>query len=259
MSPLKEVKKLNLEVTGAKILFEIPILGGITITETVVNMWIIMAVIVGLCLFLTHGMKVHARTKRQIIAEFIVKKVNGMVRENMGDKFAQSNYPPLIASIMALSAFCSLSSLVGMYAPTSDLSTLLGWALMVFVLITYNKVRANGVLGYFKGYTEPIPVLTPFNIISEIATPISMAFRHFGNIASGSVITALVYAALAALSHAVFSLIPGAVGEVLSQIPLLQIGIPAVLSIYFDLFSSCLQAFIFCMLTMMYIGSAAEA
>ena len=242
---------MNVEVHGAKVLLDIPELGGAVLTETIVNMWIVMAVIVGLCIFLTRGMQVHARTKRQIVAEFIVQKVNGMVKENMGQKF--QGYGPFIAAIMSLSALCSLSSMIGMYAPTSDLSVLLGWALLVFVLITYTKIRTNGVLGYLKGYTEPIPILTPFNIISEIATPISMAFRHFGNIASGTVITTLVYAALAALSSAVFQWLPGA----LSQIPILQVGSPAVLSIYFDLFSSCLQAFIFCMLTMMYIGAAA--
>ena len=242
---------MNVEVHGAKVLLDIPELCGAVLTETIVNMWIVMAVIVGLCIFLTRGMQVHARTKRQIVAEFIVQKVNGMVKENMGQKF--QGYGPFIAAIMSLSALCSLSSMIGMYAPTSDLSVLLGWALLVFVLITYTKIRTNGVLGYLKGYTEPIPILTPFNIISEIATPISMAFRHFGNIASGTVITTLVYAALAALSSAVFQWLPGA----LSQIPILQVGIPAVLSIYFDLFSSCLQAFIFCMLTMMYIGAAA--
>ena len=242
---------MNVEVHGARVLIDIPELGGAVLTETIVNMWIVMAVIVGLCIFLTRGMQVHARTKRQIVAEFLVQKVNGMVKENMGAKF--QGYGPFIAAIMSLSALCSLSSMVGMYAPTSDLSVLLGWALLVFVLITYTKIRTNGVLGYLKGYTEPIPVLTPFNIISEIATPISMAFRHFGNIASGTVITTLVYAALAALSSAVFKWLPGA----LSQIPFLQVGLPAILSIYFDLFSSCLQAFIFCMLTMMYIGAAA--
>ena len=246
---------MNLDVHGARIIFD---KGGVVITETVVNTWIIMAVIVGLCLFLTHGMQVHCRTKRQIIAEFIVKKVNSMVGENMGERFLRVGYAPLIASIMGLSALCSLSSMIGMYAPTSDLSTLLGWSLMVFVLITWNKFRVGGPLGYIKGYFEPIPVLLPFNIISEFATPLSMAFRHFGNIASGSVITGLIYAALAAASHALFSLLPGAVGQVLGNIPLLQVGIPAIFSIYFDLFSSCLQAFIFCMLTMMYISSAAE-
>ena len=246
---------MNLDVHGAKIIYQN---GGFILTETVVNTWIIMAVIVGLCLFLTHGMQVHCRTKRQIIAEFIVKKVNAMVGENMGERFLRVGYAPLIASIMGLSALCSLSSMIGMYAPTSDLSTLLGWSLMVFVLITYNKFRAGGPVGYIKGYFEPIPVLLPFNIISEFATPLSMAFRHFGNIASGTVIMGLLRWALGNLSFLIFSKLPGVLGQIFGQIPLLQVGIPAIFSIYFDLFSSCLQAFIFCMLTMMYIGSAAE-
>ena len=253
---------MNLDVHGARILFEIPVeipyLGHIIITETVVNTWIVMAVIVGIILFLTSGMQVHCRTRRQVVAEWIVQKVNGMVGENMGEHFLQVGYAPLIAAIMALSALCSLSSMIGMYAPTSDLSTLLGWALLVFVLITYNKFKFGGPLGYLKGYFEPIPVLFPFNVISEIATPLSMAFRHFGNIASGTVITGLIYAALAGASNALFSLLPGALGAMPQHIPLLQVGIPAIFSIYFDLFSSCLQAFIFCMLTMMYIGSTAD-
>ena len=227
-------------VTGAKVLFEIPVLGGIAITETVVNTWIVMAVIVGLCLFLTSGLQVHCHTKRQVVAEFIVKKVNGMVGENMGEHFLQVGYAPLIASVMALSALGSLSGMVGLYAPTSDLNTLLAWSLVVFVLITYNKFRAGGPVGYIKGYFQPIPVLLPFNIISEVATPMSMAFRHFGNIASGTVIMGLLRWALA------------------NQIPILQEGIPAVFSIYFDIFSALLQAFIFCMLMMMNISAAAE-
>jgi F-type H+-transporting ATPase subunit a len=248
---------LSLDVHGARILFNIPILGGIVITETVVNTWIIMAVIVGLCLFLTHGMQVHCRTKRQIIAEFIVKKVNAMVGENMGERFLRVGYAPLIASIMGLSALCSLSSMIGMYAPTSDLSTLLGWSLMVFVLITYNKFRVGGPLGYIKGYFDPIPILFPFNVISEVATPLSMAFRHFGNIASGSVISALIYAALAAGSNALLGWLPGALGDILGAIPILQVGIPAILGLYFDLFTAVIQAYIFSMLTMMYIAGAA--
>ena len=106
---------MSLDVHGARILFEIPILGGIVITETVVNTWIVMAAIVGLCIFLTRGMQVHARTKRQIIAEFIVKKVNSMVGENMGEHFLDIGYGPLIAAIMSLSAFCSLSSMIGRF------------------------------------------------------------------------------------------------------------------------------------------------
>ena len=157
-----------------------------------------------------------------------------------------------------MSVLCSLSSLVGAFPATSDLSTELAWASVVFVLITATKIRTSGVGGYFKGFTKPIFVLTPFNVLSEIATPISMAFRHFGNIVSGTVITALLYAALAAASHALFSWLPGAFGQILGAIPILQVGVPAVLSVYFELFSSCMQAFIFCMLTMLYIANEAE-
>ena len=89
-----------------------------------------------------------------------------------------------------------------------------------------------------------------------------MAFRHFGNIVSGSVINTLVYTSLAMASHGLLNLffgwLPGAAGEILRAVPFLQVGIPAVLSVYFDLFSSLMQAFIFCMLTMLYIASAAE-
>ena len=125
-------------------------------------------------------------------------------------------------------------------------------------MITFTKIKTNGFGGYLKGFTTPIAVFTPFNIISELATPISMAFRHFGNIVSGGVISTLVYAALAVLNNAVFGWLPGALGQIMGGIPFLQVGVPAILSVYFDLFSSCMQGFIFCMLTMLYIANAAD-
>ena len=100
--------------------------------------------------------------------------------------------------------------------------------------------------------------MTPFNILSDVATPISMACRHFGNILSGVVISGLIYASLAIASSALFGLIPGVVGDFLSNIPILQVGIPAIVGFYFDWFSSAMQAFIFTMLTIMYIANAAE-
>lgn len=242
----------SISITGAKIFFEIPIFGGIPITETQVNSWIVMAVIFILCLVLTHNLQVRAVSKRQIIAEWIVEKVTKLVNENMGLKF--DYFCPFICAIISLSAFSSLSSLVGMYPPTADLNTVAGWAILVFVLITYYKIKTNGFLGYLKGYTEPFALFTPFNVLSELGTPVSMAFRHFGNVVSGTVISALVYAALAGLSTVLLGWLPG----ILGKIPFLQIGVPAVLSVYFDVFSSCMQAFIFTMLTMLYIGGAAS-
>lgn len=246
----------GISITGAKILFEIPVFGGIPITETQVNSWIVMLIITLVCIFLTRNLSVRPVTKRQIVAEWIVEKVTNLVKSNMGEKFV--SYAPFIAAILGLSALSSLLSLVGMYPPTADLNTVAGWAILVFVLITYYKIKTSGFLGYLKGYTQPIAVLTPFNVLSEFATPISMAFRHFGNIVSGVVISTMVYAALASLSVLVFGWLPGLLGELAALFPILQIGLPAILSIYFDLFSSCMQAFIFSMLTMLYISGATE-
>lgn len=247
---------MEVSITGARIYFEIPILGGIPITETIVNSWLVMLAIIGLCLFLTHDLKVRNVSKRQVVAEMLVTTVQNFVNTNMGEKFA--HYGPFVAALFASSLLSNLLSLIGMFPPTSDLSTTLAWAVLVFVLITATKIRTSGILGYMKGFTQPIFVLTPFNILSELATPISMAFRHFGNIVSGGVISALVYAALASLSSLVLGLLPGVLGDILSHIPIFQVGIPAVLSVYFDLFSGFMQAFIFCMLTTLYIGNAAE-
>lgn len=243
---------MKVEINGGRIFGEIPIFGGIPITETIINSTIVMLLILGLAIFLTKGMTVRGRGTRQVVAEFLVETAQKFVNGNMGAKFA--HYGPFIAALFSMSLISSLLSLVGMYPPTSDLSTTLAWAVLVFVLITFTKIRTSGFGGYLLGFTKPIFVLTPFNILSELATPISMGFRHFGNIVSGSVITALVYAALASLSSLVFGWLPGFLGD----IPFLQAGIPAVLSVYFDLFSSFMQAFIFCMLTTLYIANAAE-
>ena len=121
---------------------------------------------------------------------------------------------------------------------------------MTFVLITYEKIRSNGVWGYFKGYAQPVAVITPINIISEVATPVSMAFRLFGNIAGGMVITGIIYMALAALSSALH--VSFAIGPF--SVNVFQVGIPAVLSVYFDLFAGCIQAYIFATLTMVNVA-----
>lgn len=246
---------MDVSITGARVFFTIPILGGIPITETLVNSWIVIAFIAGLCAWLTKDLKVHASSKKQIVAEYLVRAAYGLVEGNMGKRF--SYYTPFIATLIAFLALSNLSSMTGLFSPTAELSTEIAFALLVFVLITYNKFKTNGPVGYLKGFLEPIPILLPFNIISEISTPVSMAFRHFGNIASGSVISALIYAALTALNHLVFGWLPGALGQLLGAIPFLTVGVPAVFSIYFDVFSGCLQAYIFTMLTMMYIQDAA--
>ena len=238
----------GVSITGARIFFTIPMpLQDLPVTEAQINSLLVLISIFGLCLYMTHGLKVKAESKRQRIAEWIVEKVESMVDESMGGYF--KGYPPFIAAILALSAFSSLLSLFGLYPPTSDLNIVAGWAILVFILITYYKLKC-GPLKYLKGFLEPVPILAPINLIGEFATPLSMTFRHYGNVLSGTVISVLLGSALQGLSRTVLGWLPAG----LSNIPLLQIGIPAVLSIYFDVFSGCLQAYIFAMLTMMYVS-----
>ncbi len=251
---------MELDITGARIFFTLPIdipyLGPLRISETMVISWLVMILITGLCIWLTHDLKEENISKRQAMAEFIVEKANSFVIGNMGEKFRY--LIPFVAALFATSVVSNLISLVGLRSPTADLSTEAAWAVVVFIMITAQKIKASGFGGYLKGFTTPIPVMTPFNVLSELATPISMACRHFGNILSGVVINGLIYGALAVASSAILGLIPGLVGNVLSQIPILDVGLPAILSVYFDWFSGIMQAFIFCMLTVMYIANAAE-
>lgn len=251
---------MSIDINGPKVFFtiplNIPILGDLQISETMVVSWIVMIIITGLCIWLTHDLKVENISKRQAAAEMIVETLNNFVVGNMGEKFRYMI--PFVGALFSTSLVSNLISLTGLRSPTADLSTEAAWAVVVFIMITAQKIKTSGFGGYLKGFTQPIPVMTPFNILSELATPVSMACRHFGNILSGVVINGLIYGALAVASSALLGLIPGLVGDVLSQIPVLDVGVPAILSVYFDWFSGIMQAFIFCMLTVMYIANAAE-
>ena len=240
----------GVQIAGALVYVEFPApLMPVYLSESQVNSWGVMLSILGLCLYLTHGLTAKAELKRQLVAEWIVEKSEALVRNNMGGYFKE--WAPFIAAIMGLSAFSSLICLLGLFSPTGDVNITFGWAILVFFLIMYYKFR-GGVWNYTKGLFSPIPVFAPMNVIGEFATPVSMAFRHYGNILSGAVISALIGSALTGLSKSVLGFLPGFLGD----IPLLRVGLPAVLSIYFDVFSGLMQAFIFAMLTMLNVAGA---
>lgn len=240
----------GISITGARIFFTVPMpFQDFLVTESQINSLIVTAVVFFFCLYMTHGLTEKIELRRQHFAEMAVQKVNDLVEENMGEFF--KGFPPFIIAILILSALSSLLTLVGLYPPTSDINIVGGWAILVFILITYYKFKC-GPINYLKSFTQPVALLTPINLISEVATPVSMAFRHYGNVLSGSVISVLLGSALGGLSSMLLGWLPG----FLADIPLLQVGIPAVMSLYFDIFSGCLQAFIFAMLTMMYVAGA---
>lgn len=289
---------MDISINGAKIIaeFDVPLLGTVQITQTLTVALVVMAIISALCIWLGSGLKVTGISKKQAVAEMAYNFITNFVRNNMGPEF--DHYIPLVATIFITSVVSNLISLIGFWSPTADLMTELAWALVVFVLITYHKIKSAGLGSYFKGFLEPFAVMAPINVLSELFTPVSMACRHFGNILSGTVISALIYAALTLASHALFSAlgsnilvavavtivglcpmifgfikknnglkIPGIVVTVLGVLaiitnlgatfPWLTVGLPAITSLYFDWFSGCIQAFIFCTLTTLFIKQAA--
>lgn len=207
---------------------------GVTLalSEVVVVQWLVMLILGVLFFVLGRNLKVRPTSRRQMIAEMIVGTFTGMVNDSMGAKYKK--YTPYISALFCFSLVSSLMGLLGLRAPTSDISVVGAWALITFVLVQRNKGKTGGVKGYFKSFVEPMPFMLPFNIIGEIANPMSQALRHFGNIVSGMVIGGLIYFALGNFA----------------------IGLPAVLSLYFDLFSSVVQAYIFVTLTMSYVAMA---
>ena len=291
---------MDISINGARVLAEIqnvPLLGTVQITQTLVVAYVVMAIITGLVIWLGSGLTVTGISRKQAVAEMGYNAIVNFVRGNMGPNF--DHYIPLVCTIFISSVVSNLIGLIGLWSPTADLMTELAWALVVFVLITYHKIKSAGIGAYLKGFLDPIFVMAPINVMSECFTPISMACRHFGNILSGTVISTLVYGALTAANNALFgalgsSLVVAAIvavagvvlffvgkgmsktlfkvlGIILAVLgvlavitnlgaayPWLTVGIPAVPSLYFDWFGGCIQAFIFCTLTTLFIKQAAD-
>ena len=236
---------------GAKVYFSIHTpLGDINITQTTISILAVTVLIMVLATLATR--KLTKRPGRfQVIVEKLVSMLYGLVEETMGKHNVR--FAPYIGTLFLTSMFSTLIGMTQLFrSATADLSVTLAWALVTTGMVWYHNIKNFGFLSWLKGFTEPIVVMTPMNIVSEIAQPVSMAFRHFGNVVGGNVLTALIYGALAGLSNLAIGWISSAIG----MIPIFQVGIPAFLSIYFDLFSGFVQAFVFCLLTMVYVGAA---
>ena len=288
---------MNVEVTGAYIYFIIPIFGGIPVTQTALSV-LLVTLLLGFASYFLGKNLTKRPGKLQVLTEKGVMMLRNMVVDTMGQHNA--HWTAYIGTIFLSSMCGSLIGLTGfLRSSTADLSVPLTWAVMTTAIIWYHNIKNNGFLGWLKGFTEPVVVMTPMNIISEIAQPISMAFRHFGNVAGGGVITMILYTALAMASSFVIGAVSGTavvpivvtvlgiallvwgkktkktgrtifgivfvvVGllgllenlGILKNVPIFQFGIPAVLSVYFDLFSGFVQAFVFSLLSMVYIAGA---
>ena len=204
---------------------------NIPIAESTVITWVILAILLVLCFFLTRGLKVKNVSKRQLVAESIVgwleKFVIGMTGEE-GKAFV-----PYLCSVLLYIGFANLIGLCGVKPPTKDLNVTAALAVMSIVLVQYAGIHRKGFKGWLKSFTQPMAIVTPINILELFIKPLSLCMRLFGNVLGAFVIMELLK-----------SLIP--------------VVLPVPFSFYFDIFDGLIQAYVFVFLTSLYIKEAVE-
>ena len=223
--------------------FELPF--GIQLSQTVTTTWLIMLVLIGLSWWGTRNLQ-RIPSRKQLVFETLVGIINGLVKQTMGEKNA--HFAPYIGTLILFLAFSNTAGLFGFRPPTADLNTTVALALITFSMIHGLAIYKKGIVEYVKGYFSPFFLMAPLNLIGELALPVSLSFRLFGNITGGMIIMMLVYGVFDFLSTSVLHL----------PIPILQVGIPAFLHLYFDVFAGVVQSFIFGMLTMVFVTIATD-
>lgn len=173
-------------------------IGPVSISQTTITSFVVMAILCTLGILLGRNLKKRPGGM-QVMTEKGVDMIYGLVEEAMGKH--NSHWTPFIATLFLSSMLGSLLGMTGILkSSTADVSTTAVWAVTISVLCWYHSIKNFGFLPWLKGFTEPIAVMTPMNIVSEFAQPVSLAFRHFGNIAGGGVITTMIYYALSGAS-----------------------------------------------------------
>lgn len=207
---------------------------GITfnLTESIIVQWFVILILLAVVLIITHNMQVVPTTRRQVVAEYIVDFFRSTVDGTMGAKYGA--YVPYFTALFCFIMINNLMGLLGLRNPTADVSVTGAFAIITFCMTQYNRAKTGKFKGFMKSFVEPLPFMLPFNIIGEFANPLALTLRLFGNMVAGMVIGSLIYFALGNFA----------------------ILVPAVASLYFDLFSAVMQAYIFIMLSMSYISSA---
>jgi len=213
----------------APVLFE---WGPVEVTETVVITWAVMLGLVVAALFVRRRLNPRRPGALQIATEGLITWVDTEIRNIVRD--APHRYFPLIATMFVFILLLNLvSNIPGVQSPTGDLSTTAALAVIVFFAVPVYGIAAKGVGGYLKTYLQPTPFMLPLNIITELSRTLALAVRLFGNVMSAGMI----------------------VGILLLVVPLF---VPVVL-MALGLITGVVQAYIFPILAMVYIGGAVQA
>ena len=209
----------------------IPFFGyNITINlEVILMTWIVFVLLIVLGMFATRNRALVPRPL-QALGELIVSLLYGLTEDALGEDYAPKYAPLVCALFMFLLVSNWLGIIPHLEEPTKDLNTTLGLGLLGFVIAHYAGIKSKGFKAYAKEYFQPIFFMMPLNVIGELAKIVSISFRLFGNIMGGSIIILVV-------SYLTYSLV-----------------LPPLLNAFFGLFVGTIQAFVFTMLTVVYIS-----
>ena len=206
-------------------------IGSIGISESVVVTWIIMAAVVLLSMLLTRNLKVEHPGRGQLMLEYAVTWLQGIGKGIVGEEGGQ--YASYLTSILIYLGIANLIGVLGFKPPTKDLNVTAALAIMSIILIEAAGIRKKGMKKWLKGFTEPVVLVTPINVLELFIKPLSLCMRLFGNVLGAFVIMKLIEC-------------------------ILPVGLPVVFSLYFDLFDGLIQAYVFVFLTGLFIKEAIE-
>ena len=220
MGDLGRINQLIVTIGGQNLTFNL---------QVILMTWIVIGVLLffGVMMTRRRGMLPHSM---QILGELFVGQFYQLTEDALGKEYVEK-YAPLICSLFM---FVVLSNWLGVFPhleePTKDLNTPLSLGIMGFVIAHYAGIRSKGFKAYAKEYFQPVFFMMPLNVIGELAKIISISFRLFGNIMGGSIIILVV-------SYLCYSIV-----------------LPPFLIAFFGIFVGTIQAFVFTMLTLVYIS-----
>lgn len=226
----------------------------IQISESIIMMWIVMAVLFIAAFALTKNMKIVPDGK-QSLAEVTVEFIYNFAKNNIGHHYKM--FAPYLGTVLLFLVMSNTISIFNIFPtseqlyhvtglgvfegipelhmrpPTKDINISGCLAIISIIIVLFSGIRVKKLNGWIKSFAEPAPIMIPFKILDYFVRPTSLCFRLFGNILGAFIIMELAYAAVA-------------------------FAFPAALSIYFDIFDGILQAYIFVFLTSLYIAEAIE-
>jgi len=220
-----------IEELNCDTVFTIPLFGGISISESVVVTWIIMAVLTIASICLVRNLRVENPGKKQLLLETAISGIYKFFEETIGEH--GKRYIPYLMTVMLYLGVANLIGLLGFKPPTKELNVTVALALMSIILIEYAGIHQKGVKNWLKSFAQPVAIIAPINILEIVIRPLSLCMRLFGNVLGAFVVMELIKL-------------------------LVPVFIPVIFSAYFDIFDGLIQAFVFVFLTALFIKEATE-